>query len=194
MKKYFTALFLLVVGSLNAYPRCSPDMERAVRAVYHFPEGRKLLAEVEADGPIQIYRAPFNSNSHAMWVATDRAIVINANSHRSFGEVVRSIFFELHNALTNEQFAALDMRVRQKQIAKSDYVEAVERLEHQNAYNTSRAIDHAIRHGFFPQDSWWPIPADFHAHFQVQIESGHSAKIASSYDSMSREGFYGYSR
>ncbi len=184
MKKYLLILFLLF-SSLFAYPRCSTDLASALHAVYHFPEGRELLAQTEAEGPIQIYRAPFNSNSHAMWIGINRAIVINANSFRSFGEIVRSILFELHNAKTNSEFAYLDRLAHNRRISKSDYVKAVERLEHKNAYNTSRLIDRAISFGYFPSDAFWPIPSDFQAHYQVQKQAGHSRKIADTYDSLS---------
>ncbi len=193
MKKYLSLLFLLS-SSLFAYPACSKDVEHAVHSIYHFPEGKALLEKVESEGPLQIYRAPFNSNSPAMWVPADRAIVLNTNSAHSYGEMIRSIFFELHNALTNSQFIHIDTLAQQHRISKADYVETVERLEHQNAYNTASAIARAIEHGYFPHDAWWPIPADFDTHFRVQKQSGHSAKIAATYDALSYNSYYGSSQ
>lgn len=185
MMKYALILFLLC-SSLFAYPTCSRDLESAVQMIYHFPEGKKLIEEVEAKGALRIYRAPFNSHSCALWSGDDRSIVINSNQSRTFGEIVRSIFFELHNAKADGQFLQLDRMASSGQINKAQYIESIERLEHQNAYQTSHSIQQAIRGGYFPQDAAWPIYADFQAHYRIQKQTGHSADIASVYDSICR--------
>ncbi len=191
MKKYLIVPFLLF-SSLFAYPHCSPQLEPALQAIYRFPEGKKLIDEVEADGPFSIHWARFKSNSHAMWVTDDRAIVINAHSRRPYGEVLRSIFFELHNAKMNKEFERLDWLAENHRISKNDYVESTERIEHQNACQVAALINKAIQQGYFPPDSRWHIPPDFETHYMIQKEAGHSAKIAALYDSLTRSRYYGF--
>jgi hypothetical protein len=193
MKKYLVVPFLLF-SSLFAYPRCSPQLEPALQAIYRFPEGKKLIEEVEADGPISIHWARFPANSHAMWVSDDRAIVINANINRPFGEVIRSIFFELHNAKVDKEFERIDRLAVNHRISKNEYVEAVERVEHQNALSVGTLIERAIRQGYFPPSSKWDIPPDFETHYMLQKRAGHSGRIAALYDSITRNHYYGFSR
>ena len=184
----------LLFNSLFAYPTCCPHLEQALAAIYRYPAGKELIAQVEKEGPLNIYCAPFTSKSPAMWVTGDRAIVINTNQRHTFGEVVRSIFFELHNALTDRKFIELDQLAERGGISKNGYVEGIERIEHQNARTVARSIEKAIRSNYFPADSWWPIPFDFETHYRIQRETGHSNNIAAIYDQISRSNYYGYSR
>lgn len=190
MKKYFLSAFLLF-SPLFAYPQCSPDLQPALQAIYQFPEGKKLVDDVEALGPIKITRSPFKSNSNAMWDSHNRMVVINANSSLSYGEIVRSIFFELHNAKTDSQFDQLDWLAIHHRISKSQYVESVERIEHHNAYSAAQLINKAIYHGYFPSTSKWPITPDFNVHFSIQKQTGHSGAIAAMYDALTRSTYYG---
>lgn len=185
MNKFLIIPFLLF-GSVFAYPHCSQDLAPALRAIYRFPQGRKLIDEVEKSGPVMIYRAPFNSRSNAMWMEPDRAIVINARESLTFAEIVRSIFFELHNAKTAWKFSQLDSLASNYQLSKSAYIENVEWVEHQNAVTCSRLIDLAIRKGYFPSDAHWPISPDFNRHYEIQVRTGHTQKIAAMYDSLTR--------
>lgn len=125
-----------------------------------------------------------------MWVPCDRTIVINANLQRPFGEIIRSIFFELHNASTTSEFIQLDTLAQARKLSKHEYVESVERLEHKNAYSCACLVDKAVRLGYFPREAEWYIPANFQLHFQVQQESGHSQNIASTYDDLAHS-YYG---
>ncbi len=192
MKKYLL-IPLLLLSSLYAYPRCAPELKSALDTIYHFPEGKKLISDVEAEGPISIHWARFHSKSPAMWVGDDRAIVINANVPRPHGEVIRSIFFELHNAIAEKRFERLDWLAENRQISKNDYVESVERIEHENACAVAALVEKAISQGYFPPNARWHIAHDFETHYMIQRENGHSGNIASLYDSLSRK-YYGYGR
>ena len=174
---------LLLSSSLHAHSTCKCNLQAALHLIYHFPAGKEVITQAEAKGPISIYHAPFESISNAMWVATSRSIIVNSNHPRTFGQLVRSIFFEMHNAIANEQFAELDHLARQRLISKYDYIKAVEQLEYENAYKTAKLIDQAIREGYFPQDAFWPISTDFDTHFELQKRCGHSDWIAADYDS-----------
>lgn len=185
MKKVILSLLLLSSAAF-AYPRCAKELAPALKTVYQFPAGKQLIAEVENDGALQVLYAPFNSNAHALWDSRRRAVVINSNSRKSHGEIVRSIFFELHNAKSSNDFAHLDWLARSRHISKHAYVEAVEKIEHQNAYRVANLINQAIDQGYFPSSSWWPIPSDFATHFAVQQRSGHSQHIAQTYDYLAR--------
>ncbi|MCC5831576.1 MAG: hypothetical protein JJU12_00840 [Chlamydiales bacterium] len=193
MKKYLILPFLLF-SSLFAYPRCSPQLETALQAIYRFPEGKKLIEEVEADGPVSIHWAPFPANSQARWESDTRAIVINSKMRPSYGDTVRSIFFELHNAKVDKEFERIDWLALQRRLSKNDYVEAIERLEHQNALRVGTLIEQGIRQGYFPPSSRWYIPPDFETHYRIQREAGHSGRIAALYDSLIRSHYYGYNR
>ena len=189
MKK-IALLFLLLQGCLFAAPNISSDLKEVLNVVYSCPESKKLLEEVEKEGQISIYSAPFNSNSNAKWLPDERSIILNAAKRRSFGEKVRSIVFELHNASTTKHFDELDWRAAKRQISKQDYVVTVERMEHKNALQTKQIIQKAIQAGLFPRDSFWNIPDDFNTHYQVQYSSGHSQAIGALYDQLQR-GFVG---
>lgn len=190
MKKYLIIPFLFM-SSLFAYPQCSPELQGALQTIYQFPEGKKLLEEVEAEGPISIHWARFKGTSGAMWVTDDRAIVINANARRSYGEIIRSIFFELHNAKTDKEFSRLDWLAENHRISKSDFVESIERIEHQNACRVSSLINKAIQQGYFPASSKWNVPPDFETHYTLQKDAGHSGKIGSLYESLTHDQYYG---
>ncbi|MCH9626512.1 MAG: hypothetical protein S4CHLAM2_01340 [Chlamydiales bacterium] len=190
MRKYILIICLLT-SSLSAYPRCSSDLAPAVQAIYRFPEGRQLLEQVEKEGPLRVYMDRFNSQSGAMWVGCDRSIVINANHKRSYGEKLRSILFELHNAKTDKTFEYYDQRAERGEISRAEYIETIEWLEYQNARNTADLICKAIQQGYFPRESYWPIASDFHAHLEMQKYSGHSAQIAAIYDAITHSREYG---
>ncbi len=193
MKKYAFIIFLLT-SSLFAYPRCSSDLAPAVQAIYRFPEGRQLLETVEKEGPLHIYTDRFNSHSNAMWVGCDRSIVINANNRRPYGENLRSILFELHNAKTDKTFEYYDGLAERGEISRTEYVNTIEWLEYKNARDTAHLIHKAIQQGFFPKECYWPIASDFHTHLEMQKYSGHSAQIAAIYDAITHSSYYGSNR
>lgn len=177
-------LFLLVLsGTVFGYPISSSDsINQALWRIYHLPEGQALIEQVEKEGSIYVYYAPFKGNSSALWNGHERSIVINSNKQRSFGELVRSIFFELHNAAEESSFNLLDSYAKQGQFLKDEYVEAVERLEHQNAVRTASILEKGVRLGLFPVDAKLPVLPNFNQHFKIQKQCGHSSQIAAAYD------------
>ncbi|NGX60684.1 MAG: hypothetical protein K940chlam9_00151 [Chlamydiae bacterium] len=182
MLKRFLSLFFLLTGSVYAYPTCSPEVSSAVQTLYKIPEARELIQKVEADGPVRVYVTPFPNGSNAMWRADERAIILNGNKSRTYGEMLRSILFEFHNAAADKEFMKTDWMAKQGQISKNTYIEQIERIEHSNALSTCNIIEQAIAKRIFPMDARWSIPSDFHFHFQIQKESGHSQAIAVTYD------------
>jgi hypothetical protein len=189
MKHLF--IFLLLFSSLYALPTCSPELRPALNAIHAFPEGKRLIEEVEKEGAVHIYQAPFNGESRAMWNSVDRSIVINSNCSPSYGSVIRSIVFEHYNAKKNREFLHIDWLARTRQITKSEYVESIERLEHQNALAVCDLLERGFKQGYFPYTSRWWMPRDFDHYYSTQKSCGHSDVIAAYYDSIMRRHMYG---
>jgi hypothetical protein len=181
----YLVIILLFLGSLNAYPSCAPELQTALSALYAYPESRKVIAAVEQSGPITIFRAPFESNSSAMWNGYQRAIILNARFSNFYGESIRSICFEMFNAIAEKEFVRLDNLARRRQISKKDYVLGIEKLEHQNALAVCALIERGIQKGYFPPSSRWYMPQDFDRYFEIQQRCGHSGAIAAVYDRLS---------
>lgn len=179
-------LFLLIFSPtlLFAYPSVSKDLKPLVDTLWYFPESQEVLKKVEQKGGISIFSSSFNSFSSALWNGTDREIVLNSSSRRSRGEKMRSILFELHNALADEDFIRIDKMAASGTLSKEDYVEMIERLEYKNALETKQIIDRGIAQGYFPKDMVWPIFTNFEDHFNMQLQTGHSKAIAALYESI----------
>jgi len=189
MKK-FLLLFIFLPSLVFAYPAVSPDLAEALKMLYNYPQAKSLLEKVEQEGPISIYSAPFQSNSNAMWMPDERAIVVNSLRQRSRGQEVRLILFELHNAIASKEFDHLDQLASWNKITKNDYIWSVEYLEHQNALNTKILVENAIAAGIFPKDSRWHIPSSFQEHLHTQSQSGHSAAIGALYEELKAYAYF----
>lgn len=187
-----TLLFLILLYSSNlfGYPTSySTSLSHALWRIYNLPEGRALIEEVESKGPISLYFAPFPTTNSALWNGSDRAIVINSNRQRSFGQLIRSVFFELHNAAADHRFCWIDECAKQGLLHKQSYIEAVERLEHQNALKTAAAIEKGIALGLFPADAKLPVLSNFNQHYNIQKQCGHSSQIAAVWDILTNSVF-----
>jgi len=67
-------------------------------------------------------------------------------------------------------------------ISKEEYVESVERMEHENALNCSILLEKGIRQGVFSASARWPIFHNFDDHYKLQQIKEHSLWLAKSYD------------
>ncbi|NGX42727.1 MAG: hypothetical protein K940chlam7_01013 [Chlamydiae bacterium] len=158
-------------------------LRHVVKKIYQLPEVQELLSKAQNDGRIGIdyWRGP---QFQAYWDSYQRMILLNPNQNRTEGSCISSILFELHNATTNREFNRLRNLVTNGRIGKEEYVESVERLEHQNALSTCRILRKGIRQGIFPRNAAWSVYDNFDQHYHVQRICGHSAWIAKSYDQL----------
>lgn len=184
MFKYLAIIFLL--GSpLFAYPLSSPELNEAMQSIYCLKESHELIAQIEREGAISImWTRKELANTNAAWVPDLRTIYINGVQKRTKGSIIRSILFELHNALSDRDFSYYDTLAEQRKISMNDYVEAIERIEHRNAMKTIALLEKGIQKTIFPNDARWYIPSDFSRYFAIQIESGHATAIAQVYNSV----------
>ncbi|MFZ0565299.1 MAG: hypothetical protein WAM28_03855 [Chlamydiales bacterium] len=186
MKHLFLISLLFLSSSVFARQATySPPLTRAVHLIYQFEESRKIITQVEKEGGVHIHVANLGKRgTNALWDPSNRTIVLNTSKPRTDGINVRSILFELHNALSTKHFDYYGRLARERKISKWDYVEAIERIEHNNALHTVTLLNSGIQQNVFPQDARWNIAPSFEEHFALQKQSGHSGFIAKNYDSM----------
>lgn len=190
MKKYLIFLFLLC-GPLFAYPTCSPELNHPLHLLYHLDESRQIISKVEAEAPIRVYLTNLGKKgSNAMWDPNRRSILLNSAKKRTAGINVRSILFELHNALSNKKFNYYNRLARAGKISKAAYVETIERIEYQNALQTVALLNKGIQLNIFPKDAVWNIAPNFEEHFQIQKKAGHSQFITYNYDNLTNTLFH----
>lgn len=159
-----------------------------MQKVTQLPEANVLIEEAQKEGPIElIYQDLPEVNARAMWDALKRKIVINGKFKPDQAKMVHSILFELQNAATTPILNDLTHRAMRGEITKKDFVEGIERIEHQNALKTKHLLEKGISLGLFPVAARWPVPERFEDHMMMQQSSGHSAFIARKYDMMQRQ-------
>lgn len=182
-------LLLICLGTLHLtgaeFRSVHPSLRSAVTTMLRLPEARQLLDRISKEGPVAVEVGKWGAKqSGAMWHPAQRKIVVNMSKKHSEGQKIAAIFFEMHNASTCRRFLELDTKACQGKISKRNYVESVEKIEHQNAVIASSLLEKAIARGIYPQDARWPILRDFRDHFQLQQQMGHSSQIACSYDTL----------
>jgi hypothetical protein len=169
-------------GKFTSY---HPTLKEAVKTIEKLPEASALIDEVQSGGTIGVDAQVIDSfDFEAMWNSGTRKIIVNAKKNKSLGKTICSILFELHNAKTNKQLVSLFAMAQKGTISKSEYVERVERMEHENAVATNKLIEKGIQMGIFPEETRWPIFEDFDDHYMIQQIYGHSQWIANNFDTM----------
>ena len=187
MRKFLMTA-LLLSGPLMAHPYHSDELSTPLYYLHHLEESKQLIEQVEQEGAIAIKVAKLGANaSNALWMPSERTIYLNVSHRRSYGNMMRSILFELHNALSERQFDYYDQMARERQISKEKYIEAIEYIEYSNVLKTVQVLNKGIRRGVFPPDAHWEIARSFDEHYQFQLEFGHTALIGHTYDSIMRE-------
>ncbi|MEC7840434.1 MAG: hypothetical protein VX777_10385 [Chlamydiota bacterium] len=170
----------------NSYPK---SLAKAVAAIEKMPEIMDLLEKVQRDGPITIkYENMGSFNFEALWSTSTRTIIVNASPglDRSLGNIITSIVFELHNANTNHLLVKYFEQAQKGVINKDNYVRSIEKMEHENALNTSLLMDLGIERGVFPKEAEWNMYEDFEDHFKLQQIYQHSQWLADKYDELNR--------
>jgi len=166
----------------NSYPE---SLKQAISAIEKIPEITAILREVQKDGPITVKFEDLNSfDFEALWNSQSRTIVVNASKDRSLGNIITSIVFELHNAKSNHNLRNLFEKALKGKINKDTYVRNVEKMEHQNALETSKLMNLGISKGVFPEEARWNMYEDFEDHYKLQQIYNHSQWLAARYDEM----------
>jgi len=182
MKKIFFTLICLC-GSAWAYPTHTNYSSKPLSMIYQLEEGRQLIQKAEMNGPLHIKEAELGVHaSSACWIPSSRTICLNISNERPLGTLIRSIVFELHNSLTNQEFDHWDALAESGKVSRDQYVEAIESIEYQNALQAKKILDKGVDKRIFPKEARWNIPLSFEEHFWFQKQNGHSAYIANLYD------------
>ncbi len=190
MKKLLLSLLLLTgCLPLAAYPKHSPELTQLVQTLYRFEDTKQLLAQAEEEGPFTIRTAKMGQQApEASWMVYPRLISINTSYYRSYGSMITSLVFELHNVLSTKQFDDYDQLALSGKINREQFIRGIEEIEYSNARKTSYLLWKGVQQGLFPRDAAMPIPHNFEDHFRLQLDSGHSSLIGSMYDDLMREG------
>jgi hypothetical protein len=166
--------------------KCSPQLQRYLRAIQEIPEARTLIASIQQEGPIQIIvnNTPLSNQFGAFWDPDRRLICVAISPEETEGSLIGSILFELQNASVNSKFDQLDNLAVQRKIDKARYVQSMEYLEYINSLNAAKIAEKGIQMGVLPSSSRLPTFSSFEEHFSIQKMSGHSAHFAQNYDNL----------
>lgn len=180
MFKSLLCCLVVICGSATAawaeIP-CAPRLRECVDAIQQLPEARRLIERIQQEGPIQIALndSAISRQFGAFWDVGRRTIYINPSAHKSEGEIIGSILFELHNAATTYKFDHYDHLAATGQIDKSSYIKSMEFVEYENSIKTAEIADKGISLGIFPRTARLPTYRNFDDHFYFQQVGGHSA-------------------
>jgi hypothetical protein len=182
------ATLSLVFLAVNACAIEPDQVEKALKTIEKLPEARKLMAEIQQEGPIHFSISPEGPSQAfgACWDVDRRIIFINPRWHETFGRLIGSILFELQNARISSEFDKLDHLAASGKIDKGSYVRAVEKIEYDNSINAAEMAKKGVSSGLFPVSSLLPTYPSFEQHLEVQIRAGHSAEIARNFDIVRR--------
>lgn len=175
----FIITFFLSITTIEAAP---PSAQQAMQIIADVPEGKQLLQEVWKNGAVRVEIVRLeNEQFEAYWDAGKRLIQVNAVHTRDLAATIRAIVFELHNAKNNARFIDLMTLAYQGRISVDQYVEGMERIEHQNAIETALILDRGIAQGVFPKETAWLVLRDFEDHYAHQQLGGHSQWFVKQY-------------
>lgn len=184
----YRCLFLILLtccSGLAATVLAPPQLQKAVETLYRFPKTRAILASLDNGRRITLRWVSLGKEGHtALWHGGNREIWLNSSQSWEEGKKITYILMELHNALTNEEFAHLDHLVWQKKLSKREYVHCIEKIEHINALKTRDLLKEGIARGFFPPTAQYEVYPNFADHLRLQIAAGHSTYIAQRFEEL----------
>lgn len=156
-------------------------LDQAVAAIRELPECRPLLAKVEQEGGFRVIEnptAPFD----AQWNPNRRTIEVNSRNHSSFGPIIVSILFELHNAVNNDRLKHLQDLARERSLPKDRFVRKIELREWKNWESTCHLISIGREKRIFPKDAQAKSFRTFFNYLTIQEQGGHIQYHAHHYD------------
>jgi hypothetical protein len=166
-----------------SFVECTPTLQHLWSLIQKLPEARTLIAAIQREGSLRITSssASLAQQFGAFWDPDQRVICVNTAPHKTQGDIIGSIIFELHNAFTSSKLDHLDHLASLGHISQEKYVESVEHLEYINSLNASKMAKQGIQLGLFPQDAQLMTYDSFEEHYRMQKIGGHSAWIARTY-------------
>ncbi len=197
LKIIFSILFTMLV-SLNAFSAeyqrvpCHPKLQKYWTAIQSVPEARELISKIQKEGQIRVTISEHHlaSKFGAFWDMQDRVICINLAAHRSEGEIIGSILFDLHNALSTSTYDHIDYLAASGMIDRENYIQSFEHTEYLNSKSAASIAQKGIQMGVFPRDARLPTYDSFEEHYHYQKIGGHSDWIGRSYDQLITEEAY----
>ncbi len=168
--------------SFAFYPK---ELENAATVLVRLPEAKQLLETINKEGPVGLILDPA-AEAGAYWDSYNRRIGINLEMCRNDGVIINCILFELHNAANDKKLRNFTNLAAKGKISKEAYVEAIEKIEHENAVSASRLLRKGIEENIYPPQAKWSVFSSFEDHYLVQQLTGHSLFIAERYDQMNR--------
>lgn len=166
--------------------RCAEQLKPALIKILKIEEARTLVAKIQEEGviTIELLNNQLSEQFGAFWDEDGRRICLNLNSHRSEGDIIGSIIFELHNAAVNSKLDYFDHLAESGKIDRESYVEAIERLEFENSKMAAAIAEKGIEKGIFPRGARLPTYRNFEEHYHYQKIGGHSAWIGKNFDQL----------
>jgi hypothetical protein len=186
-KKFICCLiFILGINSSYAASMTPKDVQLGINKIQQLPEARELMETIQNEGVVRIAVSyhPLAKQFGAYWDVDQRVICVNPEFHNSVGQLIGSILFEMHNALTHSEILYYYDLASANQIDKESYVRSIEYIEYLNSKNTAAMAERGIESGIFPPETKRHTYRDFEEHYYYQQYGGHSAWIERSYDSL----------
>jgi hypothetical protein len=182
--RYF--LFYLLQSNLLPSPNqgqiyCAPELRPTLAKIRELPEASALIEQVLEEGNLRIqWNKSLTKKFEGYWSASNRTIYLTKSNNQA--NLISTLLFELHNALSNERFENWNDLAYCRQISKRQYVREIEFMEYENAKSTKALLDKGIRQKLFPSSARWYLHDTFEEHFRLQKQTGHSAFIGRAYD------------
>jgi len=188
MKFLCLLLFSFSLFTGNKGLDCAPELQTTLAIVKQIPGADAVLANVLKEGHINIRVNDYlPSRFEGYWNPDNRTVYVTKLDGTSKEVLIVTLLFELHNALRNNDLSKLDHLAQTGQISRKRYIEAVERIEYQNACATSALLEKGIEKKIISKRCHWPLSSSFKAHFAYQKTCGHSVWIGEMYDDLSRQ-------
>lgn len=180
MRSYLCIISIFL--NLTVWGEVPLSLQQAMGSLSAFPRTQPLVQIMEQEGVAVGWAAM--AHCTAMWNGGSRTILLNSSYAWSEGQKIVSILMEMHNARSNSALAKVDRLAWQGRLSKWEYVEAIERIEHANALQTSTLLKEGVAQGYFPPDARYRIYPQFQDHYALQRKSGHSSLIAQRYNDL----------
>jgi hypothetical protein len=147
----------------------------------------KVLQNVLKEGELNVARGPLGRGK-AAWFESNRVILLSDSVGTDLFEQVDLLARELLNAQSSEAIRKLKQLAASGKISKEEFVEQIERLEHQNSLAWQDALSHKTEKFPFKVPTWKRFSEDFLIHYKFQQLTGHAQAIANNYDKLCTEG------
>lgn len=196
----FLALISLDLHAQHAVPSCNytknflqvknSTLKAISSKLKQVPESRQVIERALQRGSITVDFSFEGMPFAAAWLSSTREISIDGRNYEDQGKPLCYLLFELHNAISEPKYQKLYEMALNGGIGCDSYVEAVEKIEHENMINTVAILEKGISYGVFPQSARWEIIYDFATHYKIQQLTGHSLLIAKEYQDIKKGSAY----